>query len=495
MVRRLVLAILGVTVVALAVSWVGLLVLSGGAARDRSVDELTDQAIVASEVLSTDVDAPETAEQLQILIDLLDLDDATLIEVDPGTLEVAGRLPDVLSLDDLDRAALADGSGRSGTRGNTVFVALPTPPTEPSPAASSSGSSSGAAVPVLVVTRLADPPPGVLNGWLLLTSVVALAVGTAVALGIAGRMSRPVVEAGDAAERIASGERGVRLAEPAAGRATDELGRLARALNEMAATIEQADDLERQFLVSVSHDLRTPLTSIRGYAEAIADRSISDLDWATSVIRREADRLDRLIRDLLDLARLDARSFSIESVRVDVVEAVRLSVEMLLFRATDADMTLRAGALDPAVVDADPDRLMQITGNLIDNALKFAVSEVIVSVEVTNLDTDGARWVRIHVDDDGAGIAEHERSAVFERHFTTASVQHRGEQGTGLGLALVAQLAAAFHGEAFASSAPAGGARLTVSLPLADEQPTDPAIKAATGRRVGGLVAQGGVDS
>jgi signal transduction histidine kinase len=444
MTRRLVLAILGVTVVALATTWLGLSVLSGGAARDRSVDELTEQGLVVLDTVGADAGEAE----LGRVAELLYLSDATTVQIDIDTLEVTGRLPDVLRVADLDREALIAGKGRSGTRGDMVFVALPT------------RSATDESVSVLVLTRPADPPPSILPQWLALTSVVALAIGTAVALSIAGRITRPVLDASRAASRIAAGERSVRLPEPAADD-RDELAELARSVNEMAATIERSHQLERQFLLSVSHDLRTPLTSIKGYAEALATGSISDTDWATSVIRREADRLDRLVRDLLDLARLDARSFSVEAVEVDLAQAALASVDMLLFRAQEASIELRSGALATATVLADSDRMMQIIGNLIDNALKFAAGEVVVSVELVE------EMARLHVDDDGAGIPEQEWPLVFERHFTTNRNQHRGDAGTGLGLALVSQLAAAFGGAASVGQSPSGGARFTVSLPLA----------------------------
>jgi signal transduction histidine kinase len=451
MTRRLVLAILGVTVVALATTWLGLLVLSGGAARESSVDELTEQGLVVLDTIGTEADDDE----LERVADLLYLSDATTVQVDVGTLEVTGRLPDVLRADDLDREALVAGKGRSGTRGDTVFVALPT-----------LGENVNM-VSVLVLTRPTDPPPSILPQWLALTSVVALAIGTAVALSIASRITRPVVDASRAAARISTGERSVRLPEPAVAD-RDELAELARSINDMAATIERADELERQFLLSVSHDLRTPLTSIRGYAEALATGSISDVDWATSVICREADRLDRLVRDLLDLARLDARSFSVEVHDVDLADAAEASVDMMLFQAQEAEIDLRTGVATSVSVAADSDRIMQIVGNLIDNALKFAASEVIVSVE-----TD-ASTAYLHVDDDGAGIHEPEWPLVFERHFTTNRNQQRGDAGTGLGLALVAQLAAAFGGKATVGQSPSSGARFTVSLPVAYRQAISP---------------------
>jgi signal transduction histidine kinase len=451
MTRRLVLAILGVTVVALATTWLGLLVLSGGAARESSVDELTEQGLVVLDTIGAEADVDE----LERVADLLYLSDATTVQVDVGTLDITGRLPDVLRADDLDREALIDGKGRSGTRGNIVFVALPTL------------GENADTVSVLVLTRPTDPPPSILPQWLALTSVVALAIGTAVALSIASRITRPVVDASRAAARIATGERSVRLPEPAIAD-HDELAELARSINDMAATIERADELERQFLLSVSHDLRTPLTSIRGYAEALATGSISDVDWATSVICREADRLDRLVRDLLDLARLDARSFSVEVHDVDLADAAQASVDMMLFRAQEADIDLRTGVVTSVAVLADSDRIMQVVGNLIDNALKFAASEVIVSVE------SDAFTAYLHVDDDGAGIPEQEWPLVFERHFTTNRNQQRGDTGTGLGLALVAQLAAAFSGRTTVGQCLAGGARFTVSLPVAGcESPGD----------------------
>jgi signal transduction histidine kinase len=443
MTRRLVYAIIGVTAVALLATWLGLVVLSRGAARDRSADELVEQGLVALE--SLDVDAARDSEaELAPLVALLKLDDATVLTVEQSG-ELAGRLPDALRPADLDPESLIAGTGRSGARGDDVFVALPK-------------SAADGEVAVLVLTRTADPPPGVLPSWLALTTIVALAIGVAVAVEIAGRMTKPVVDAAEVAARIAAGERGVRLTEPPPG-ASDELAELTRSINEMATTIERSSELERQFLMSISHDLRTPLTSIRGYAEAIETGAINDIPWATSVIKRESDRLDRLVRDLLDLARLDAQSFTLQVERCDLADCARTSVDMLSYAAQDAGLHLSTGELQTCTAVADPDRLAQLIGNLVDNALKFAESRIEVSVVAAS---DRGE---IRVDDDGPGVDTEERPFVFERHFTTDRQQRRGSEGTGLGLALVAQLASAMGGEASVHESPAGGARFVVSLP------------------------------
>ncbi len=125
----------------------------------------------------------------------------------------------------------------------------------------------------------------------------------------------------DATARIAAGDLTVRL--PADERRHDEITDLSIAINQMAGTLERSRGLEQQFLLSVSHDLRTPLTSIRGYAEAVADGTAPDSRAAAGIILAEAQRLERLVKDLLDLAKLEARQFTLDMLSVDVAELAR----------------------------------------------------------------------------------------------------------------------------------------------------------------------------
>src|SRR5262249_10956155 len=161
------------------------------------------------------------------------------------------------------------------------------------------------------------------------------------------------------------------------------------------------------FLLSVSHDLRTPLTSIKGYAEAIADGTVEGQEArirAARVIESESRRLERLVADLLDLARLDTHEFSLTPRPIDAHPVGDTTVAAFLPTARDCGVTLDVAPGDPVTADADPERLGQIVANLVENALRYAAGAV--HVDVGRVDGD----VEVRVDDDGPGIPDAERA-------------------------------------------------------------------------------------
>ena len=187
----------------------------------------------------------------------------------------------------------------------------------------------------------------------------------------------------------------------------------------------------------MSHELRTPLTSIRGYADAVIDGATDDPVAAASVISSEARRLDRLVQDLLDLARLDADRFSLNLGPVDCAEVVRRVATGFRPRAVELGLELLAapGSEQPLWVQADSDRLSQVVANLVENASSFAESRIVVGAG--SVGGTPTVWVT----DDGPGIPTHQLSKVFERHFISDRVSGR-RTGSGLGLAIVSELAA-----------------------------------------------------
>jgi two-component system sensor histidine kinase BaeS len=318
-------------------------------------------------------------------------------------------------------------------------------------------------------------------GYFLLVSLAALLGAAAVAYWLANRFSRPLVNAVSTTQAIARGDLQTRM--PATLDVT-EFADLATAINGMADSLQRAQSQQRQFLLSVSHDLRTPLTSIRGYADAIADGATDDIDGAVAVIRAEAARLERLVQDLLDLARLDARRFSFDLAPVDVASAVDAVVGTFQpGRAAGPSLEVALPVPAPPPVLADPDRLGQILSNLVENATRYARTTITVGAQ-----TERGQVV-LWVADDGPGIAPDDLARVFEPHFTSErgsdrSTARRG--GTGLGLAIVAELAAAMGGSVAAESPVPGGApgaadvggvgqgpgtRISVRLRLAPELP------------------------
>jgi signal transduction histidine kinase len=451
--KRLTIAIVGVVAGALAVAGLGTLLLVRLSARDDTRQELERQAesIAARSGALEEVVNVRRRQQprqprpalLELARGAFELQGAELIRFGPGgtTLDVP---PAGVDIADLDLVALRAGRVDSGTNGSLVYAAAPV--------------RRGPVLAAVVLTRRADA--GLRSGgrWFAVAAVAAVVAAVAVAASLGRRLTRPVRAAEAATRRIAAGDLGARV--PVSDGDDDELAALARSVNAMAAELERSRQLERQFLMSVSHDLRTPLTSIRGFAEAIADGAATDQQQAAAVIAAEARRLERLVRDLLDLARMDARQFSLDIRPIDVAEVVTETAEGFRPAADEAGVALRVSADGGIHARADPERLAQAVANLVENALKFAAS----SVDVAAIARDG--HVLVRVDDDGPGIDEADLPRVFERLYTTLRPAARDiGGGSGLGLAIVHDVVAAMGGTVRAERSPAGGSRLLLSLP------------------------------
>jgi two-component system sensor histidine kinase BaeS len=344
----------------------------------------------------------------------------------------------------IDTRALAAGHATSGLAGNLAFAAVPLV------------SADGVHLSFLLARQVSNSDASV--SYFVLAGGISLLVAAAAAVVISRRVARRVVAAAGAAEQIASGDFSTRLA--ASRHDYVELATLSTSLNQMAEHLEDLRDLDRQFLMSVSHDLRTPLTSIRGYAEAIAEGVTPDAARAASVVVAEAIRLERLIGDLLDLARLDAHQFSLHLARVDAGEVVAEAAGALRYECDAAGVALAISIAGELGLEADRDRLGQIVANLTENALKFARSTVEVSCAPVAPDT-----IALTVTDDGPGIDPADLPRIFERHFSSSRFPARSA-GSGLGLAIVAELVAAMHGriEVISPAAEGHGTRITVSL-------------------------------
>jgi len=457
MTRRLALVIVGVVVATLLLAGAGTLLLSAARARTNTVNELRDQAVQMTENIGEllDLDDGLTEEEatkalrarlrlLGALRQLVEFDDlAVLVLTRQGEVQ-SGELPAALTLDDIRLDIVANGQAVADNRGKLAFAAAPV--TGP-----------GGRQYVVVITRRIDAglgPAFVLFVW---ASGVTILLGLGAAYLLGRRLGRPVREASAATQSIAAGQLGTRLAAPPAHQ-RDELAELARNINHMAATLERSRGLEQQFLLSVSHDLRTPLTSIRGYAEAIDDGTV-DPRRAAAVIQGASDRLERLVNDLLDLAKLQTQSFTFTLVPLDLSAAVHTATDSAAGSTPAVSfLPVTSGLL---MVTADPDRVAQVLANLIDNASHSARSSVLVSARA-----DG-RWAAVTVDDDGPGIAAADLPHVFERLYVARHAPERRESSTGLGLAIVHELVYGMGGTVEAGAAPNGGARLSFRLPLA----------------------------
>jgi signal transduction histidine kinase len=366
----------------------------------------------------------------------------------PGDVENVNELPAGLTVEDFDADELLAGETQTGTANGRAFVAVPVRTGEDQ-------------VPVLVLTEKMDAAAVKrARGFFLIGAALALLAAGIVSYFLARRLTRPLAAMGTTAGAIAAGDLAARV--DLGRHPDDELAALARSLNRMAAELESARHGERQFLLSVSHDLRTPLTSIRGYADALTDGTIPTTDQqrrAGAVIAAEADRLERLVADLLDLARIDAHRFSLHPRPFDLAATVRTAVEAFRPAADELGIAVAVDAPPTLAAEGDPERVAQIVANLVENALKYAAARIDVSVT-----SDGSGGAGLRVVDDGPGIDPRERDRVFERLYVSRQVPGRSV-GTGLGLAIVGELATAMGGSATVDANATGGAAFVVRLP------------------------------
>jgi two-component system sensor histidine kinase BaeS len=274
---------------------------------------------------------------------------------------------------------------------------------------------------------------------------------------LARRLTRPIAALASATRRVGTGEAAVTV--PVDGE--DELAQLGRSFNAMAADLERARESQRSFLESVSHELKTPLTSIRGYAEALDEGAVSP-ETGGRVIAAEAGRLERLVFDLLDLARLDRAGFEVARRPVDLAAVGSAAIQRHLPRARELGLELTSsstGDVNGAWGVGDEGRLLQATSNLIENALRLTPAGGRVTVS--------ARTGEITVRDTGPGLAEEDLPHAFERFYLYDRYRSERAVGSGLGLAIVKELIGAMGGSVTAANGADGGAQFTLSVPPA----------------------------
>jgi signal transduction histidine kinase len=433
--RRLFLAIVVIVVVSIGVTFAVGVVLSRRAVERANLDDLAHQAdLIAGRESQSDVLLPlSRLEQLQPFLEK-QKQQIKIVKLDkPSPYLAGGELADVrarrpvegsVSVDDETYLfAARNGQGRG-------FVLLR--PKNPS---------------------FADWQPFLLA--LLIAGAIAAALAAIGSFLTARAIARPVRRVAEASRSLAEGV----SPDPVPVEGSAELALLATSFNEMAEQLNKAKEAERNFLLSVSHELKTPLTAIRGYAEALEDGAVSP-EEAAETIREEGRRLERLVRDLLDLARMNRREFAINREQIDLAEVGREAVRRYEGEARASGVELDAVASEDAGAIADPDRVLQVVSNLVENALR-------------STPPGGAVHVRsgpgvIEVVDTGVGLAAEDVPHAFERfylHDRVGSPDGR-RWSSGLGLAIVKELCDRMGGSVELESTLGKGTAFTVRLPV-----------------------------
>jgi signal transduction histidine kinase len=293
---------------------------------------------------------------------------------------------------------------------------------------------------------------------LAIAGLFGLLVAAMLAWYLSRRIVRPVLQLSDAVDAVAAGRYDVSVPQNAPG----ELGHLSARFAEMAHRLGEVEEMERNFLMSVSHELRTPLTAIRGHVSALLDEGVvvdpESRKQSLETVEAEAQRLERLVGDILDLARLDTHRFTVLTEEVDMAQLLEQAFERYREEAQRRSIDYRQHVRDRPVIVSDGDRVLQVVGNLLSNAFRATPDGGRVSLELAS--RNGT--VHVAVEDTGPGIPQEARERLF-RPFVSASAG-----GTGLGLAIAKEISAALGGRIELESEVGRGSRFELVLP-ADE--------------------------
>lgn len=342
------------------------------------------------------------------------------------------------------------------------------------------------------------------NAWwdtlprLSLAALSALLVSIGIAWWLASTITRPIGQITRASEEMARGNLDPQLELP---ETADEVGRLSKAFTTMAHEVARSHQTMRDLMANVSHDLRTPLTSISGFAGALVDGTVSGPEGAKEagrIIGEEAERMRRLVEDLLYLGRIESGDASLLREPVDLAELARAAQARFLFRAQEGGINFTVRAPEPVAILGDPHRLGQVLDNLIENAFKHTppTGNVVVTAALedprplASRPARGPRTAVVSVHNTGSYISPQDAGRVFERFYQVDKAR-AGTGGSGLGLAIAREIVQAHGGKLDLQSSPQSGTRFTVSVPaleatasstLISSEPARPAEIAAARR-------------
>ncbi|MEK4230646.1 sensor histidine kinase [Solibacillus sp. FSL H8-0538] len=313
--------------------------------------------------------------------------------------------------------------------------------------------------PLAKISELANKEVLLLLGGALIFSLL---IGFFVYKGIR-RIMRPLNELQHAVEQMSKGDYGARVAVTS----RDEIGTLSSAFNQMAQSIQQEDEAQKVFLATISHELRTPISYVKGYSETIQNGFIegAERDEALQLITREANRMERLTNELLQLARTNQELDTIEFDPIVLAETIRDALSLLEYQAAVKHITFHTELDEELIVLGDEEKLKQIFINLIENAIRYSNEHSRVLI-VTTQASDAAQ---ITVQDYGIGIPEQDLPHITERFYRVNKARSRVDGGSGLGLSIVEQLIKLHNGKLVITSELEKGTCVHITLPLMEE--------------------------
>lgn len=318
---------------------------------------------------------------------------------------------------------------------------------------------------ILAAVYLSTPMPEIIKARTSVFRLFIISVSISVILSIilvyifSLRISKPLKEIKNAARVIAGGEFKKRLDI----QTQDEIGELAISFNHMITALENLEDMRRGFIANVSHELRTPMTSIIGFIEGILDGTIPvgrQRDYLT-IVRDEIKRLNRLVNDLLDLAKMESGEVELNLKAININELIRRCIIKLENLILEKNIRIEANfENEECFVQADPDAIERVVINLMHNAIKFTPDDGIIVLSTFNQ----KEKVHISIKDTGIGIEKDEMEMIWDRFYKTDKSRSKDKSGAGLGLAIVKSIISEHGQEIWAESEVGQGTRFTFTL-------------------------------
>ncbi|MDQ0205665.1 sensor histidine kinase [Alkalicoccobacillus murimartini] len=244
----------------------------------------------------------------------------------------------------------------------------------------------------------------------------------------------------------------------------DELGQLARSFNSLSSSLNEVEQNRKEFLANVAHELRTPLSYMKGYAEGVEEGIISK-EKGLGIIQKEANRLDRLVHDLLDLAQLEGDSYQMIHEPIAFAELIDDVVDQFSLAADKKNVRMERFLDDECIIMGNADRLGQVIRNLLDNALSYTPSGKCIYITLSKNEKD----VSLEIKDEGIGIPNEDLAAVKQRFYRVKKARERKDGGTGLGLSIVSQIIQKHEGTFLLESTEGQGTSAKVTLKSMNE--------------------------
>src|SRR5919201_1779790 len=343
---------------------------------------------------------------------------------------------------------------------------------------------------------VASPEQSLTNAWrdvlprLSVAALSALLVSIVIAWWLASTITQPMMQITRASEEMARGNLDPDLTLP---ETNDEVGRLSKAFTTMAREVARSHRTMRDLLANASHDLRTPLTSISGFAGALVDGTLSGAEGAREagrIIGEEAERMRRLVEDLLYLGRIESGDLALERQPTDLAEMARAAQARFMFRAQESGIHFDVHAPGPVPILGDSHRIGQVLDNLLENAFKFTppTGSVTVTVGVDSPRTSGpprqgrpSRSAVLSVHNTGSYISPEDAERVFERFYQVDKAR-AGSRGNGLGLAIAREIVQAHVGTIGLESTTQTGTSFIVRVPTLETGASTPLLSSETAR-------------